>query len=118
MFRIVARDSRRARTMPPRSPRSSVTPELSIATSVPAAAWADPVAVASVDAIDRDTAVLEMAYGGTGPSALGRAVRGRVARYADGLGMLVHQAARAIELALGESPPLASLFTAARTARL
>jgi shikimate dehydrogenase len=89
-----------------------------LVSSVPADAWADPGALASVDAIDRDTAVLEMAYGGTGPSALGRGVRGRVARYADGLGMLVHQAARAIELALGESPPLASLFTAARTARL
>jgi shikimate dehydrogenase len=89
-----------------------------LVSSVPAAAWADAAAIASVDGIDRDTAVLEMAYGGTGPSPLGRAVRGRVARYADGLGMLVHQAARAIELAVGESPPLAPLFTAARTARL
>jgi len=59
-----------------------------------------------------------MAYGSRGPSPLARAVRGRVARYADGLGMLVHQAARAIELALGESPPLGPLFTAARTAQL
>jgi len=89
-----------------------------LVSSVPAAAWAEPAAMASVEAIDRDTAVLEMAYGGSGPSALGRAVRGRVARYADGLGMLVHQAARSIELAVGESPPLAPLFTAARTARL
>ena len=35
MFRIVARESRRARTMPRRSPFTSVTPALSIATSVP-----------------------------------------------------------------------------------
>ena len=35
MLRIVACDSRRARTMPVRSPLSSVTPALSIATSVP-----------------------------------------------------------------------------------
>ena len=89
-----------------------------LVSSVPAAAWGEPAAIASLEGIDRDTAVLEMAYGGGGPSALGRAVRGRVARYADGLGMLVHQAARAIELAVGESPPLATLFTAARTARI
>src|SRR4249919_3207589 len=35
MFDIVARLSRRARTMPRRSPLTSVTPALSIATSVP-----------------------------------------------------------------------------------
>ena len=89
-----------------------------LVSSVPAAAWDDPAAVQGIGAIDRDTVVLEMAYGSRGPSPLARAVRGRVARYADGLGMLVHQAARAIELALGESPPLAPLFTAARTAHL
>ena len=59
-----------------------------------------------------------MSYGVAGASPLARAVRGRVARYADGLGMLVHQAARAIEVALGESPPLGPLLTAARTAKL
>lgn len=89
-----------------------------LVSSVPAAAWDDPAAVQGIAAIDRDTVVLEMAYGSRGPSPLARAVRGRVARYADGLGMLVHQAARAIELALGESPPLAPLFMAARTAQL
>ena len=89
-----------------------------LVSSVPAAAWDDPAAVQGIAAIDRDTVVLEMAYGSRGASSLARAVRGRVARYADGLGMLVHQAARAIELALGESPPLAPLFTAARTAQL
>ena len=35
--------------------------------------------------------MLEMAYGAETP--LARAVRGRARRYADGLGMLVHQAA-------------------------
>ena len=89
-----------------------------LVSSIPAAAWDEPAAVEGLRAIGRDTAVLEMAYGGRGPSPLARAVRRRVARYADGLGMLVHQAARAIELALGESPPLAPLFTAARTAHL
>lgn len=89
-----------------------------LVSSVPAAAWDDAAAVQGIAAIDRDTVVLEMAYGSRGASPLARAVRGRVARYADGLGMLVHQAARAIELALGESPPLGPLFTAARTAQL
>jgi len=89
-----------------------------LVSSVPAAAWDDPAASQGIAAIDRDTVVLEMAYGSRGPSPLARAVRGRVARYADGLGMLVHQAARAIELALGETPPLAPLFAAARTAQL
>jgi shikimate 5-dehydrogenase len=53
-----------------------------------------------------------MAYGGETP--LAAALRGRPARYADGLGMLVHQAAHAITLALGEAPPLAPLFAAVR----
>ena len=49
-----------------------------------------------------------MAYGAETP--LARAVRGRARRYADGLGMLVHQAAVAIKLALGQAPPLPPLF--------
>jgi shikimate 5-dehydrogenase len=49
-----------------------------------------------------------MAYGPETP--LARAVRGRARRYADGLGMLVHQAAVAITLALGKKPPLPALF--------
>ncbi len=85
--------------------------------SVPATAFSDSAAAADLESIERDTAVLEMAYGSQGVSPLGRAVRGRVARYADGLGMLVHQAVRAIEIALGESPPLGPLFAAARTAK-
>jgi len=82
--------------------------------AVPAAAWADAQLRAGIDALTADTAVLEMAYGATTP--LAQAVRATTDRYADGLGMLVHQAARAIELALGDAPPLAPLFAAARGA--
>jgi len=85
--------------------------------SVPAVAWEDAAAFTDLKEVERDTVVLEMSYG-AGTSALARAVRGRVARYSDGLGMLVHQAIRAIEIALGESPPLSPLLTAARTAKL
>ena len=89
-----------------------------LVSSVPAAAWQGAAATRGLADIDRGTAVLEMAYGTRGGSPLAKAVRGRVARYSDGLGMLVHQAVRAIELALGESPPLAPLLTAARTAHI
>ena len=82
-----------------------------LVSAVPAAAW-DASARLPLRALGRDTAVLEMAYGGLTP--LGAAVRGRTPRYADGLGMLVHQAARAVELALGQPPPLPPLFRAAR----
>jgi shikimate dehydrogenase len=88
-----------------------------VVSSVPADVWASPDRRAGLAGIERDTAVLEMAYGQAPMSPLGRAVRGRVARYSDGLGMLVHQAVRAIELALGETPPLPPLFAAARTLR-
>lgn len=84
--------------------------------SVPAAVWADPQAAAGLKEIERETAVLEMAYG-SASSPLAQAVRGRVTRYSDGLGMLVHQAVRAIQVALGESPPLGPLLTAARAAK-
>jgi shikimate dehydrogenase len=80
--------------------------------AVPAAAWAD--ATAGLEALTRKTAVLEMAYGTTTPLAL--AARARTKRYADGLGMLVHQAARAVELAVGKPPPLPPLFRAVRRA--
>ena len=46
MLRSVARERRRARTMPERSPRTSVTPALSIATSVPV-----PMAMPTFDAM-------------------------------------------------------------------
>ena len=82
--------------------------------AVPAAAWADARLRAGIESLAPDTAVLEMAYGATTP--LAHAVRATTDRYADGLGMLVHQAARAIELALGDVPPLAPLFAAARGA--
>ena len=85
--------------------------------SVPAEVWSDAERAAELSAIERDTAVLEMAYGTAGASPLARKVRGRVARYTDGLGMLVHQAVRAMELALGETPPLPPLFAAARRGR-
>jgi shikimate 5-dehydrogenase len=60
------------------------------------------------------TAVLEMAYGP--PTPLSKAARAGTRRYADGLGMLVHQAAVAIKLAVGQAPPIAPLLRAARSA--
>jgi len=79
-----------------------------VVSAVPAAAWEEEEARAGLEAIDPSAAVLEMAYGAETP--LARAVRGRARRYADGLGMLVHQAAVAIKLALGQAPPLPALF--------
>lgn len=81
---------------------------------VPAAAWSPAAARAGLRVLGRDAAVLEMAYGPTTP--LATAARALVARYQDGLPMLVHQAARAIELALGERPPATPLLRAAREA--
>lgn len=83
-----------------------------IVSAVPAAAWAPADARAGLGALPRHAAVLEMAYGGRTP--LAGAARAHVARYQDGLPMLVHQAARAVELALGELPPAAPLLRAAR----
>jgi shikimate dehydrogenase len=83
-----------------------------LVSAIPARIWAEPDARAGLESLARGAAVLEMAYGA--PTPLAEAVRSRTRRYADGLGMLVHQAARAIELALGEKPPLAPLFRAAR----
>ena len=79
-----------------------------VVSAVPAAAWETPEACAGLQAIDPRAAVLEMAYGAETP--LARAVRGRARRYVDGLGMLVHQAAVAIRLALGKEPPLPALL--------
>jgi shikimate dehydrogenase len=81
-----------------------------LVSAVPAAAWEPPGRRAALVSLRRSAVVLEMAYGA--PTPLAQAVRGRVARYADGLGMLVHQAARAVELALGEAPPVAPMFRA------
>jgi shikimate 5-dehydrogenase len=83
-----------------------------LVSAVPAAAWNDADAAAGLGSLTPGAAVLEMAYGAETPLAV--AVRARTDRYADGLGMLVHQAAHAITLALGKSPPLAPLFDAVR----
>ncbi len=83
-----------------------------VVSAVPADAWADSTARAGLAALKPATAVLEMAYGSETP--LGIAARAATPLYAGGLGMLVHQAARAIELALGRKPPLPPLFAAAR----
>ncbi len=83
-----------------------------LVSAVPAAAWAASEVRRGLDGVARDTVILEMAYGE--PTPLARSVRGRVRRYADGLPMLVHQAARAVEIVLGRRPLLAPLFRAAR----
>jgi shikimate dehydrogenase len=83
-----------------------------LVSAVPAAAWAGAEAAEGLAALARGAAVLEMAYGS--PSALQAAVRGRTSRFQDGIPMLVHQAAKAVELALGELPPAAPLLRAAR----
>jgi shikimate dehydrogenase len=125
--RIVARRKRaalamRARLPAPRQPRISVADwspaNLAAAladadiliSAVPAAAWEASEARAGLEALRPSAVVLEMAYGAGTP--LARAVEGRARRYADGLGMLVHQAAVAITLALGQEPPLAAMFAA------
>ncbi len=82
--------------------------------AVPAAAWHNPEITAGLQGLSRDAAVLEMAYGGTTP--LAAAVRPLVARYQDGLPMLVHQAAAAVKLALGRKPEATPLLRAARNA--
>jgi shikimate dehydrogenase len=80
--------------------------------SVPADAFADVGATAGLEALDKNTAVLEMAYGD--PTPLSRLVYTKSRRYQDGLPMLVHQAARAVELVVGQLPPVAPLMRAAR----
>ena len=85
-----------------------------LVSAVPAAAWAPDDIRAGLDALTPASAVLEMAYGSVTP--LAEAARAHTDRYADGLGMLVHQAAHAITLALGQKPPLPPLFDAVRAA--
>lgn len=84
-----------------------------LVSAVPAAAWQSVEARAGLRALGHDTATLEMAYGQ--PTPLRLALRGRTARYQDGIPMLVHQAARTIELALGRKPPVEPMFRAARS---
>jgi shikimate dehydrogenase len=83
-----------------------------LVSSVPADVFADPAATLGLEALERTTAVLEMAYGD--PTPLRQFVQSRTRRYQDGLPMLVHQAARAVELVLGDLPPTAPLMRAAR----
>ncbi|HVR63877.1 MAG TPA: shikimate dehydrogenase [Polyangia bacterium] len=108
--------ARRARvstaTLTPRALAAALAGADALVSAVPAAAFADESARAGLAALARDTPVLEMAYGNTTP--LATAVRALTARYADGLGMLVHQAAHGITLALGQTPPLPPMFQAAR----
>jgi shikimate dehydrogenase len=81
-----------------------------LVSAIPAGAWTDGPTGAGLDTLAPHAAVLEMAYGGETPLAV--AARRARARYADGLGMFVHQAAHAIALALGKAPPLAPMFAA------
>jgi shikimate dehydrogenase len=80
--------------------------------AVPAVAWQGDEACAGLRGLPRTAAVLEMAYGAATP--LSGVARDRVARYQDGIPMLVHQAARAVQLALGKLPPADGLLKAAR----
>ena len=80
--------------------------------AVPAIAWQGKEARAGLRALERSAAVLEMAYGP--PTPLAAVARQQVARYQDGIPMLVHQAARAVALALGSLPPAEPLLKAAR----
>jgi shikimate dehydrogenase len=84
----------------------------SLISAVPAVAWQTDEARAGLRGLERSAAVLEMAYGATTP--LATAARDHTSRYQDGIPMLVHQAARAVELALGEKPPAEPLLKAAR----
>lgn len=81
--------------------------------AVPAVAWATAEASAGLAALPRGAAVLDMAYG-TKNSPLAHAVRRRTARYQDGLPMLVHQARRAVHLALRRRPSVEPMLRAAR----
>jgi len=113
-LRLPARQRARVavRALGPRTLAAALVDSTALVSAIPAAAWSAD-ALLPLRAIQRDTVVLEMAYGGFTP--LAAEVRGRTARYTDGLGMLVHQAARAVELAVGQAPPLAPLFRAARS---
>jgi shikimate dehydrogenase len=110
--RLPARQRARiqVRALAPAGLASALAGASALVSAIPAAAWGTET-LRPLRVLARDTAVLEMAYGGLTP--LAAEVRARTRRYADGLGMLVHQAARAVELALGEAPPLPPLFRAA-----
>ncbi len=82
--------------------------------AVPAVAWQDESLARAVRTLPKNAAVIEMAYGSLSP--LARAVRQRTPRYQDGLPMLVHQAARAVRVALRRQPEAAPLFRAVKRA--
>ena len=86
-----------------------------LVSAVPASAFAEAAAAAGLEKLPRRAVVVEMAYGTQSP--LSRLVRDLGARYQDGLPMLVHQAARAVELVTGRLPPAGPLLRAARAAR-
>jgi shikimate dehydrogenase len=127
-IRIIARRAEIARTMRRRLPveqRRCVqvdlwTPSILakalaeadvLVSAVPALAWTETEAREGLSALTPDTAVLEMAYGS--PTPLAHEVKSFTDRYSDGLRMLVHQAARTVELALKEAPPFEPLLRAA-----
>jgi shikimate dehydrogenase len=83
--------------------------------AVPASAFAHGAAAEGLERLPRGAAVVEMAYGSQSPLSL--LVKQQGARYQDGLPMLVHQAARAVQLVTGDLPPAAPLLRAARRAR-
>jgi shikimate dehydrogenase len=93
--------------------REALAGATTLVSAGPAAAWQSHEACAGLEGMERTTSVLEMAYGP--PTPLAAVARERVARYQDGIPMLVHQAARAVSLALGTLPPAAPLLAAART---
>jgi shikimate dehydrogenase len=99
-------------TWTPRALAAALVDAVAMISAVPASAWSDDDARAGLATLSRRVSVLEMAYGGTTPLAL--QARGFRAPYQDGLPMLVHQAARAIEVVTGFLPPAAPLLRAAK----
>jgi len=93
--------------LPPKGPVPTA-----LISAVPAAAWEPADLRHALRCLQRKTAVLEMAYGGRTPLAL--EARRHTMKYQDGIPMLVHQAARAIKVALNQDPPTQGLFEAVR----
>jgi shikimate dehydrogenase len=91
---------------------AAVAGATTLISAVPAAAWQPSETRDGLRTLDHSAAVLEMAYGPASP--LAAVARAHGARYQDGIPMLVHQAARAVALALGSLPPAGPLLTAAR----
>ena len=81
--------------------------------AVPAAAWADAARAAGLATLGRDAAVLEMAYGGD-DAAGRRGARRAAPATPTASACWSTRPPRAIELALGKTPPLPPLFEAVR----